>query len=76
MINFIGLSTSKRFCCRYILANLKRLPPHLKESTHLSKGYNLARTKYLLIFLALRNDTMGPGVKTQYRVNQGVYERS
>lgn len=54
----------------------KCLPPHFKEPTHLSKGYNLAGTTYLLIFLAQQTEAMGTGVKIQYRVNQGVYERS
>ena len=44
-----------------------------------TKGYNLARIKKQLIFLALPNEVMGTFVKLfqlldQYKVNQGVYE--
>ena len=37
---------------------------HFVEPTNLSKGYNLALTKQLLILRALLNETMGPGENT------------
>ena len=37
--------------------------PHFEEPTFLCHGYNLARTKQLLSFRALRNETIGPGEK-------------
>ena len=37
---------------------------HCLEPIHLSKGKNLALTKYLLILCVLLNETMGPGENT------------
>ena len=34
------------------------------QPTHLSKGYNLALTKQLLILLVILNETTGPGENT------------
>ena len=81
MIDFIGLisrTNSKCFCFRYILINLKTPTSTLGRINMTFKGYNLSRTKKLLIFFALGNEAIEPGVKTlptldQYKVKQDVY---
>ena len=57
-------STRKSICFCDIITNFASVFLYCLEPTHLSKGYNLALTKQLLILLALLNETMGHGENT------------